>query len=740
MKQSLFYKLGFIIYSARWIIIAAWFLILIACIPILPHIVSPFKTTGFIADNSASAKAEQELNRSLSYDRHNQLIIIYHSKTLSAHSRQFNKKISQSLVNLPRFSLPYEVLLPSANEQQISKDEHTAYAVIVVKSLNPLHDDSLQELKSLIKTPSQMTVQIGGEPVFIESVNKQTQVDLFKADMIATPVAIITLLFVFGSVIAALLPILLGGGCALMILSLLYFIGQTVTLSIFTINIALLLGLCLSLDYALFVIYRFRDELAKKNTLQQALAITQATAGKAIFFSGLAVFVSLSALFFFPINILFSVAVGGMMAVLVAVLTAMVFLPAMLAVLNTRINLVSIKIPSPFKRFRLWRWIAERVVRRPLFFFIPIFAFLLVLGYPFLSAQFGISDYKIFPEQSTNRSFFDTYEQKFDALELNPILLLVKTNPHSLLTKRNISKLDELAEEIKDNPLVKQVNSIVTTKPDLTREQYYQLYTQKKPSEEVRKLLSTTTSKNATLFTIVSRNPIHSSQTNDLINHLRDTKAPQGMHLYLTGVPVINDDIFQSIWDNLLYAILWILVSTYIILLILLRSLFLPFKAILMNLLSLTACYGALVFIFQEGHMAAWLNFQPQGMLDISILVIIFCALFGFSMDYEVFLLSRIKEYYDATHSNHRSIIFGIEKTSRIITSAALIVIVLCGAFLVADVLMVKAFGLGIAVAIFVDAFLIRTLLVPSTMILLKKWNWYLPKWLDRILPKSTGH
>ena len=252
-------------------------------------------------------------------------------------------------------------------------------------------------------------------------------------------------------------------------------------------------------------------------------------------------------------------------------------------------------------------------------------------------------------------------------------------------------------------------------------------------------MLSATSSKQATLVTIVSKNPIHSQKTNDLIEELRETKPPHGMHFYFTGAPVINSDIFQSIWDNLPYALLWIIISTYLILLVLLRSLFLPFKAILMNLLSLCACFGALVFIFQEGHFAHWLNFQPQGMLDISILVIIFCALFGFSMDYEVFLLSRIKEYYDATKSNHRSIIFGIEKTSKIITSAALMVIVLCGSFLIAEVLMVKAFGLGIAVAIFVDAFLIRTLLVPSTMILLKKWNWYLPKWLDKILPNSVN-
>ncbi len=262
------------------------------------------------------------------------------------------------------------------------------------------------------------------------------------------------------------------------------------------------------------------------------------------------------------------------------------------------------------------------------------------------------------------------------------------------------------------------------------------LYTHKKlKNSDLKQWLDTTTSNDATLVNIVSKYSLHSDQTNKLVDELQAIKPPRGMSFYLTGVPVINDDIFDSIWAHLPYALLWIMASSYFILLLLLRSIVLPLKAIVMNLLSLCACYGALVFIIQEGHFAAYLNFQAQGMLDISILVIIFCALFGFSMDYEVFLLSRIKEYYEITGSNPRSIIFGIEKTSRIITSAALIVILLCGSFLVADVLMVKAFGLGIAVAIFVDAFLIRTLLVPSTMILLKKWNWYLPQWLSKIIP-----
>jgi len=277
----------------------------------------------------------------------------------------------------------------------------------------------------------------------------------------------------------------------------------------------------------------------------------------------------------------------------------------------------------------------------------------------------------------------------------------------------------------------------VTIDKQLTKSQYYALYVAHKSlmTNAMKTLLETTTRKYLTVIHVVSKYSINSPETKTLITDLRKMKMQKGLTMEVMGTPVANMDVLNRIASVLPYALLWIMVFTYLILLILLRSVFLPIKAIVMNLLSLSACYGALVLVFQEGHLHQLLNFDPQGMLDISLLVIIFCALFGFSMDYEVFLLTRIKESYESNHDNKKSIVFGIEKSSRLITSAALIVIFICGSFLVADVLMVKAFGLGIAVAIFVDAFLIRTFLVPATMALMGKWCWYLPKWLNKILP-----
>lgn len=736
MPHNKFYTIGKMIYTLRWFIITLCIALILGCLPFLPNIISPFKTTGFVDSHSLSVQHDQYLKKNLPYAT-NKFLILYTSKTLLATDPAFIDKLKESLFHLKKFPIPQQIIYPDQNKDQISKDKHTAYVVILIKSSTPLSDELLAKFKSLITKPKDMSMEMGGEPIFVEAVNQQTQTDLYKADFIATPVAIVILILIFGSIVAAILPIFLGGGGALLILTTLYFLGQLFTLSIFTLNIALLLGLCLTLDYALFIISRFRDELQTGESIDKVIAITLATAGKAIFYSGLAVFASLSALFIFPINILFSVAVGGLVAVFIAVFSAIIFLPAILAVLNTKINFLSIpgfnrKKTNPFNA---WRKLATVVVRHPYFFCGSTLVILLMLGYPFLSAKFGISDFHIFPEHSKNRLFFDIYSEKFKENELTPITIIAKTSSKSILSRKNIDNLYQFTRQLMKSPLIAEVNSIVTTDDKLNANQYYQLYHQSK-NANVKTLLATTTAKQFTVIDVISKTPLTQANTEQIINEINKIKSYPHMSIWITGTPISDIDVMKTISKKLPYAVLWIIVFTYLILLVLLRSVFLPIKAILMNFFSLSACFGALVFVFQEGNLHQYLNFDTQEMLDISLLVIIFCALFGFSMDYEVFLLTRIKEAYQLSHDNEKSIIFGLEKSSRIITSAAIIVICICGSFLVADVLMVKAFGLGIAIAIFVDAFLIRTLLVPATMTLVNKWNWYLPGWLAKVLPR----
>ena len=742
MRNSLFFRLGELIYRFRWLVIALGGFITLACAVILPLAMTPFQSTGFIDEKSESAVVERYVDKKLGYHHSNQFLVYYHSDDLLATNPRYTRKLHESLADLTDFPIKHDIIFPVANKHQRSKDKHSAYVVIVFYSQKPLSEPLLAQFKAAIKTPRHMTMALGGEAIFTEGVNKQTQRDLFHGDMIAAPVSVIVLILVFGTLVAALVPLCLGGGCALIVLTTLYSLGHVLTLSIFTLNIALLLGLCLSLDYSLFMISRFRAELRRhKGAVQEALAVTLATAGRAVFFSGLAVFISLSALLFFPINILFSIGVGGLTAAFVAVCVAIFLLPALLAVLNRALD--TLKLPMINEKLRralnvrhVWRRFAMHVVHRPCLFFCSSLIVLLCLGYPFLNARFGISDFHILPEHSDTRQFFDAYQEKFNEHELTPIVLILSANKGRILSPRSLFKVYDFANKLEENPLILQVNSIVTTVPRLSKAQYLALYNDPdRAGPDIQALLNTTTRKKLTVIRVVSRYNANSAKTKALISELRQMNPGKGLTLRITGIPVINVDVYDTVMRIFPYAIAWITLLTYLILLVVFRSVFLPFKAILMNILSLSASYGVLVFIFQEGHLHQFLHFEPQGIVDISLLVIVFCAIFGFSMDYEVFLLTRIQEAYRRTNNNELSIIFGIEQSSRIITSAAVIVICICGSFMVADVLMVKEFGLGIAVAIFVDAFAIRSILVPATMVLVKRWNWYLPQWLNKRLP-----
>lgn len=739
LSDSTFYKLGQKVFRFRKAIVCFWVLMFCACIPFLTLTISPFKDTGFIAEGSISDKTEQFLNNKLGYG-HNEFMILYHSKELIATNPVFLQRIKKSLAGLKDFSIKYDVIYPQ--EEQISNDKHTAYVVVILKTNETLSPEILKKFTSSIKKPKSMTMQIGGEPIFIDNINQQTQKDLFNGDMYAIPISLITLLIIFGSVTATLLPIGIGACCALVMLAILFGIGYLTPLSIFTLNIASLLGLCLSLDYALFIINRFLDELRKKQPVEICIQITLATAGKAVFYSGLAVFTSLSALLFFPINVLYSIGIGGLVAVFIAVNTGLTLLPALLSLLGHRVNAFPVRKLFlqqyvEVDRKSIWFKVATNVVKHASKYFFFTLFFLLFLAYTILKIQIGISNLHVLPEHSENQVFLKTYERNFNEEELNPITLVVSTKTGSILSPQNLSKLYDYVEKIKKKSAVSDVNSIVSLNDSLSGEAYKRLYQAKRKDPNIEQFLDQSTRNKFTVVKVISRYSQDSDETKKLIKDLRLLKPGKGLTTALTGSPVINEEVLDVIAKILPYAVAWVFFITYIILLILLRSIFLPLKAIFMNILSLCTSYGVLVFIFQEGHFHQLLQFSPQGILDVNLIIILFCALFGFSMDYEVFLLTRIHESYLEHQDNKKSIVFGIVKSSRIITSAALIVIVLCGSYMVADVLMVKQFGLGIAVAIFVDAFAIRTILVPSTMTLMKQWNWYLPKWLDKILPKA---
>lgn len=306
MYNDIFYRFGKLLYRFRWVVILLWVVLLIACIPFVTRLMEPFNAIGFTDPHSESAKANDLLNEKLGYS-YNQFIVLYETNKSFSKNPELLDEIKTSLSGLKKIAAKHQIIYPDKNNKQISPDKQYAYAVILFKSGQEADQELLKQFKAALKKPPHLRMQLGGEPIFLEDTKKQTQIDLFKSEYIATPVAIITMLIVFESVVAASLPIVLGGIGALLILMTLYTIAHYFSLSVFTINIALLLGLCLSLDYALLLVNRFREELHAGRSAIDAIAVTQATAGKAVFFSGLAVFISLSALLFFKINVLSSV-------------------------------------------------------------------------------------------------------------------------------------------------------------------------------------------------------------------------------------------------------------------------------------------------------------------------------------------------------------------------------------------------------------------------------------------------
>jgi putative drug exporter of the RND superfamily len=548
---------------------------------------------------------------------------------------------------------------------------------------------------------------------------------------------------VFGSVVAAGVPILVGGSAVVVALGVIFLATHLTPFSIFVLNLATLLGLGLGVDYALLMTSRFREELAARDgpdAVTDAVAATVATAGRAVFFSGLTVLLGLIGLLLFDFMVLRSVGLAGAIVVALAVVAALTLLPAVLAMLGRRVDALPVWRPrTRFSGDGAWARLARRVMARPLVFFVPTLAFLLLLGTPFLHARFNAPDATILPPELPSRQAYEVLERNFGEGEFAPLVLAVRTNGPATAPE-NVGALYDYSRRLAADPRVTRVESLVDVDPRIGRDQYQLLYgVPGGPGDRyVADLLARTTRGDLTAFTVYTSYGPNRSEGQALVRELRDPASPlappPGASVLVGGGAAEVGDVVNRIATDFPQAALFIVIATFLVLFVLLRSLVLPIKAIVMNTLSITAAFGALVWVFQDGNLSAVLGFTPLGFVETTLPVILFCVLFGLSMDYEVFLLSRMKEVYDQTGDNREAVARGMERSGRIVTSAALIVVVVAGSFAFADIVLIKALGLGVAIAVALDASVVRALLVPSTMRLLGDRNWWLPGRLRRFI------
>jgi RND superfamily putative drug exporter len=490
------------------------------------------------------------------------------------------------------------------------------------------------------------------------------------------------------------------------------------------------------------------------------------------------VFVGLLGLLLFDFQALRSLAVAGALVVVVCVLAALTLLPPMLGLLGRRIDALAVGPRSwvlgrtswvmekgvlsphdpslmthdreqseqrPMTRPGFWAGLAQMVMDHPLATLVPVLALLVGLGLPFLCVEFGAPDASILPADVQSRQGFDLLRERWGEGELGPLLLVFRTTDGgSPLRPDQVGALHEFLQRVQADPRVERVESIVSLDSRLTPSQYRLLYQAGDPSRIADGLARATAQATVRADTVVARVTGRFGQTDErskaLVRSVRATPPPAGFELLVGGVTAGLVDYADRLYAQFPRAAAFVVATTYVVLLLTFRSLVLPLKAILMNTLSILASYGALVVIFQEGAFADLLGFRPLGFVEASLPIIMFCVLFGLSMDYEVFLLSRVKEAHDAGAGNRASVARGLERSGRIITSAAAIVVLVSLSFVSADIVLIKALGLGTAIAVFLDATVVRALLVPATMRLLGDWNWWTPGRLRRVVRAGDSH
>lgn len=578
------------------------------------------------------------------------------------------------------------------------------------------------------------TARFTGNLAFRDDLDRVLEHDLLRAELVSLPLAVLVLLLVFRSAVAAVLPVCVGGLAVATGIAAIVALSRVTDVAVYAINIASLIGLGVAIDYSLFLVSRYRDELSRGASTEDALVVATQTAGKAVAFAGLAVGIGLGSLLFFRGSFLATMGLAAAIVVALAVVFALTTLPALLAVLGRRIDAGRVRLPE-LGSAGTWHRIAHFVMRRPIAILIPTLALLLLLGAPFVRLRMAAADVSTLPRGVEARETYEEIRRLFPEQTRTRIVAVAQFPSAPALTPQRVSALHDLSRRLAKIPGVASVESIVDLDPRMPREQVAALWSMpldRLPAEAQFLAASTVGRDLVTLSVLTDAKPA-SEEARSIVRAIRAERSVADGTLDVTGATAHDVDVTQFILSRAPWAVAFVIAMTLAVLFVLLRSVVLPLKAVVMNFLSITASFGALVWIFQEGHLASALRFEA-GPLDPTLPVLLFCALFGLSMDYEVLMLSRMKEEHDLTGDNAHAVAEGLEKTGRLVTSAAAIMVTVFAAFAVASVVVVKAMGVAMAVAVALDATVVRVLIVPATMRLFGELNW----WAPRISPPSV--
>ncbi|RKG98135.1 MULTISPECIES: MMPL family transporter [unclassified Corallococcus] len=688
-------------------------------------------TTGTI-DGIESSRAEALARGAAAGSMDQTLAVIFHRDDWTTDDPRFTQAVGSVLERVQRLPEVEAVVSPVGAPEAfrarfVSKTGHDLLALVRLKGGEREATAAFPAVRAALEDPRFQTT-LTGKVAFVHALNELLEHDLLRAELLSFPLALLVLLWVFRTVVAAMLPLVVGGLAVLCGVAGVLLLSRYTNMAQYTLNVVSLIGLGVAIDYSLFIVSRFRSELADGLTTQEALARTLDTAGRAVAFSGLAVTVGLSGLLFFRGSYLSAMGLGGALVVAFAVLFALTVLPALLAWLGPRVDRGKLPFAHPNRRGGAWHALATWVMRHPWWVLLPTLALLLAMGLPFRRLELAATDITALPEHTEARQGARTLARLFPREAATRVLVAVEFPSGDAFTPERAGALFDASRRIASLPGVVGVESAVDLVPGMDRATVQQMAgaPPRAVPPELRAARAAYLTGSVAVLQVLTSSAPSSREARDLVRALREDRAVGDGRLRVGGQTASDVDATAFVKQHTPAAVGFVMGMTCVVLFVLLRSVVLPLKALLMNLLSLAGSFGALVWIFQEGHLHRLLRFEP-GPIEPSLPILLFCALFGLSMDYEVLLLSRIREEWLRTGDNTHAVAEGLEQTGGLITSAAAIMVAVFAAFSLASVVVVKAMGLGMAIAVALDATLVRVLIVPSMMRLMGDLNWWGP-------------
>ena len=688
------------------------------------------------------------------------LIVIFTDPAGEAGSERFGRTVADAVAPLAGEPIVDRILTYAevGDPAFVSRDGSKTF--VLVRLTEEMEDavDDVEQLGGLVVRPPGVETVVTGVPVVQHEFNDAVERDLMQAELVSLPLALIILLAVFGTLVGAVLPLIIAVLALPTSIAVIGLLANLTEMSIFVTNVTTMIGLALSIDYSLFMVSRFREEL-RHRSVEDAVEHTMATVGKAVAISGVAVAIGLASLTVFESPALRSMGLGGIVTVVSTLVFGLTVLPALLGLLGRRVNRLRVPLPRSMRLIEddadaadarqghgMWSRIARGVMRRPLLVATPVLLVLILAGLPFFGIQLSTGGNLDDLPPSESVTGFRILGDEFPSGESDPIEVVVRTDDPILadgaVASGFLDDLDGYVDDLAALDGVGAVTSLLDPPAGMDAATYRQLITlpeAQRPPEAagLAAWLERTVARDVTRVDVFSTWLPDSADGRALVDDVRAVAGPVDASEVLTaGLSSRSRDFMGSFGHSVPYAVAIVVLVTGAVLFLTFGSVFLPLKAVLMSLLSITASFGALVWIFQQGHFSELLSFDASGTIIASTPILMFAILFGLSMDYEVFLLSRIRERYLATGDNTRAVAEGIGITGGIITGAALIMVAVFGAFALSSVALIKSLGFSMALAVLIDATIVRGILVPAFMRVMGSANWWAPRPIQRLVAR----